>query len=105
IEQSLAYQYAERERLRLQQLTQEQNQALQEINGSLERRVQERTVELAATARLLERANRELERSYVTATEVFASLINQRLPQSRQTNQKVIQLVQAFCQAHKLPEE
>src|SRR5690606_2274410 len=94
-----------RERRRLQKLTQEQNLALQEMNENLERRVQERTAELAATAQLLEQANQELERSYVTATEVFSSLINQRLPQSRQTNQKVIQLVRAYCLAHKLPEQ
>ncbi len=105
IEQSLAYQYAERERLRLQELTHAQNLELQDLNESLERRVRERTAELAATAQLLEHANQELERGYVTATEVFSSLINQRLPQSRQTNQKVIHLIQAFCQAQKLPEE
>lgn len=105
IEQSLAYQYAERERLRLQRLTQEQNDALQDMNENLERRVHQRTEELAATAQLLERANAELERSYVTATEVFSSLINQRLPKSRQTNHDVIALIRAFCLAHKLPEK
>src|SRR5690606_19019616 len=36
IEQSLAYQYAEQERLRLQQLTHEQNGALQGIIGRLD---------------------------------------------------------------------
>ncbi len=105
IEQSLAYQYAERERLRLQELTHAQNLELQALNENLERRVRERTAELAATAQLLEHANRELERGYVTATEVFSSLINQRLPQSRQTNQQVIHLIQAFCQTQKMPEE
>lgn len=105
IEQSLAHQYAERERLRLQRLAQAQNEALQQMNESLERRVQERTAELAATAQLLERANSELERSYVTATEVFSSLINQRLPRSRQTNHEVIALIRAFCLAHKLPDK
>ncbi len=105
IEQSLAHQYTERERLRLQQLTQEQNEALQDINNNLERRVQDRTAELAATAQLLERANAELESSYVTATEVFSALIHQRLPKSRQTNHAVIALIRAFCLAHKLPEK
>ncbi len=105
IEQSLAYQYAEQERLRLQKLTQEQNRALQDINEHLERRVLERTAELAATAQLLERANTELERGYVTATEVFSSLINQRLPKSRQTNHEVIALIRAFCTANKLPDK
>ena len=105
IEQGLAYQHAERERLRLQRLAQEQNEALQELNENLERRVQERTAELIATAELLQRANNDLERSYVTATEVFASLINQRLPRSRQTNHDVIALIRAFCSAHSVPEK
>lgn len=105
IEQSLAYQHAEQERLRLEQLTHEQNKALQDDNEHLERRVGERTAELAATAQMLELANTELERSYVTATEVFSSLINQRLPKSRQTNHEIIALIRAFCLAHKLPEK
>ena len=105
LEQSLAYQYAEQERLRLLQLTREQNDALQDVNESLERRVRERTTELASTAQLLERVNTELKRSYVTATEVFSSLINQRLPKSRQTNQEIIALIGAYCRVHKLPEK
>jgi len=105
IQQSLAHRHAEQERLRLQQLTHDQNRALQQLNESLERRVQERTAELRATADLLDRANAGLQRSYVTATEVFSSLINQRLPKSRQTNQDVIALVRAFCVSHDLPKK
>lgn len=105
IEQSLAYHYAEQERLRLLQLTQEQNVALQDMNDTLERRVRDRTADLAATAELLKHANAELERSYVTATEVFSSLITQRLPKSRQPNHEVIAIVRAFCLAHTLPEK
>src|SRR5690606_1800041 len=37
--------------------------------------------------------------------EVFASLINQRLPRSRQTNHDVIALIRAFCSAHSVPEK
>lgn len=105
IEQSLAYKYAEQERVRLLKLTQDQNQALLDMNEHLERRVQERTIELFNTAQLLKKANNKLERGYVTATEVFSSLINQRLPKSRQTNQEVIALIRAFCVAHDVTEK
>src|SRR6185312_9808816 len=92
-------------RARLQQLTQQQNLALQEANATLEARVLERTQDLARTAELLSVARDHLHRSYITATEVFSSLINQRLPPSRQTNQQVIALVRAFCRAQALPQE
>ena len=102
VRQSLAFRHSEQERLRLQKLTEAQNAALQEMNANLELRVQQRTAELARTAELLDKAHAELERSYVTATEVFSSLINQRLPPSRQTNREVIALLRAFCAAHQL---
>ncbi|HXE19215.1 HD domain-containing phosphohydrolase [Castellaniella sp. UC4442_H9] len=105
IEQTLSYKHLKTERARLQQLTQQQNLALQEANATLEARVLERTQDLARTAELLSVARDHLHRSYITATEVFSSLINQRLPPSRQTNQQVIALVRAFCRAQALPQE
>lgn len=105
IDQALERQYLHRERDRLQQLTQEQNQALQEANATLEARVQERTAELAKTAGLLAQAHASLQRAYVTATEVFSSLISQRLPRSRQTNKEVINLVSAFAKTKNLPQK
>src|SRR5690554_4202604 len=89
IAQGLAYRFAELERRRLLELTQQQNAELTEVNKGLEQRVQERTA--------------DIEQSYVTATEVFSSLINQRLPISRQTNREVIALVQACIDALELP--
>jgi response regulator RpfG family c-di-GMP phosphodiesterase len=97
IEQCLAHRQAERERRRLQTLAQEQSQALQQMNASLEARVQERTSELTHAKGLLDKAYFDLQNGYVTATEVFSSLLNQRLPRSRQTNPKVIELVERFC--------
>lgn len=104
IGQALAYQGLVRERARLQRVTQEQNLALQEANATLETRVRERTEDLARAADMLKAANDHLHRSYVTATEVFSSLINMRLPPSRQTNRQVIALVRAFCEAQDLPQ-
>ena len=104
IRQALAFQHSERERQRLEQLTREQNQHLQELNASLEQRVRARTAELEQTADMLDLAYAELRRSYVTATEVFANLVGQRLSKERQTNTQVIALVKAYAEFHGLDE-
>lgn len=96
IRQALAFQYSERRRRALEKLTRKQNQELKELNASLEDRVQKRTAELKQTADMLDLACTELRSSYVTATEVFASLINRRLPASRLPNTRVIALIKAF---------
>lgn len=100
--QALAYQHSERERVRLEALSLEQNQRLQELNETLEQRVMARTAELEQTADMLDLAYEELKRSYVTATEVFSSLVNQRIPKDKQTNTQVIALVRAYAELHGL---
>lgn len=104
LRQALAFQHSERERLRLETLTREQNQRLQELNETLEQRVKARTAELEQTADMLDLAYEELKRSYVTATEVFSSLVNQRIPRDKQTNTQVIALVRAYAEQHGLGE-
>ncbi|MEX6502748.1 HD domain-containing phosphohydrolase [Pseudomonas zhanjiangensis] len=104
LRQALAFQHSERERLRLEALTREQNQRLQELNETLEQRVKARTAELEQTADMLDLAYEELKRSYVTATEVFSSLVNQRIPRDKQTNTQVIALVRAYAEQHGLGE-
>ena len=103
IEQALAYKALKEEREQLLRLTHEQNAALQAANETLELRVQERTAELAKATESLRQAHDELQRSYVTATEVFSSVISQRLPPERQTNKEIIALVRAFGKVRELP--
>jgi response regulator RpfG family c-di-GMP phosphodiesterase len=102
IQQALAYQHSERERIRLESLAQEQNQRLQDLNATLEQRVLARTSELEQTADMLDLAYEELKRSYVMATEVFSSLVNQRIPRDKQTNTQVIALVRAYAEQYGL---
>lgn len=102
IRQALAFQYSERERKRLEALTHEQNIQLQALNASLEQRVVARTAELQQTADMLDLAYEELRNSYVTATEVFANLVAQRLSKERQTNAQVIALVKAYAEQNGL---
>lgn len=104
IRQALAFQHSERERQRLEALTREQNECLQELNATLEQRVRDRTAELEQTADMLDLAYAELRKSYVTATEVFANLVGQRLSKERQTNTQVIALVKAYAEHHRLDE-
>lgn len=105
IRQALAFQHSERRRLALEKLTRKQNRELHELNATLEQKVHARTEELRETADMLDLAYKELRQSYVTATEVFSSLIDKRLPANRQPNAKVIALVKAFADYHKLDDE
>ncbi|WP_163559282.1 HD domain-containing phosphohydrolase [Halomonas sp. NO4] len=102
---ALSHQQAERERQRLETLTRAQNRELVALNANLEQRVADRTAELQQTANMLDAAYGDLEQSYVTATRVFASLINQRLPRHLQTNATVGNLLTAFAEQLGLDEE
>lgn len=102
LRQAVAHQGLERERQVLLQAVQQRNQELNDLNAGLEQRISARTAELQQTADMLDMAYEELRHSYVTSTEVFSLLINQRLPKNKQTNQEVITLTRAFCQHLKL---
>ena len=60
LRQSLEHQFSDRERLRLEQLTREQNDQLKALNATLEKRVLSRTSELQQTADMLDLAYDEL---------------------------------------------
>lgn len=104
LRQSLEHQHSERERLRLEQLTREQNDQLKALNATLEKRVEARTSELQQTADMLDLAYDELKRSYVTGTEVFSLLANLRLPKQKQTNRQLIELIRVYCKAQAMDE-
>ena len=104
LRQSLEHQYSYRERLRLEQLTQQQNDQLKALNATLEKRVLARTSELQQTADMLDLAYDELKRSYVTGTEVFSLLANLRLPKEKQTNRPLIELIRVYCRAQAMDE-
>ena len=104
LRQSLAHQHSERERLRLEQLTRQQNDELKQLNASLEKRVASRTSELQQTADMLDLAYEELKHSYATGTEVFSLLANLRLPRAKQTNRQIIELVRTWCHGRGLDE-
>ncbi|WP_397459525.1 HD domain-containing phosphohydrolase [Pseudomonas asplenii] len=104
VRQALAYQHSERERQRLQVLAREQNQQLQQLNETLEKRVLARTSEVQQTADMLDLAYEELKRSYAVTAEVFSRMVEWRLPKDKQTNRAVIDLVRAWSKANALDE-
>ncbi|MCD5983218.1 HD domain-containing phosphohydrolase [Pseudomonas sp. CDFA 610] len=104
LEQALEMQSVRRDRDALLTLADAQVEALREFNETLEQRVAARTSELQQTADMLDLAYDELKHSYVVCTEVFSSLVNQRLPRARQTNERVIEVVRAYCARHGVSE-
>ena len=71
VRQAAERQVLQRERDRLQQLTQVQNEELQVLNTGLEQRVAERTAELGL-------AHERLKKNYLATIRVFAGLLDMR---------------------------
>ena len=88
---------------RLRELSARQAQEFSALNSSLERKVAERTAELARTAELLEQAHREMHDGFVATVEVFASLI-QAGTRDAVSVRKIAELAQATAQALGLSE-
>ncbi len=104
VRQWLQFQTADRERQRLEKLTEQQNAELQKLNDQLEARVKARTSELEQTADMLDLAYIELKRSYETCVEVFSTLLTQRYPLTKQTNKAVISLARHIAENFKMGE-
>ena len=68
----------ENEKLRLEELTQRQNDALKALNASLEEKVRERTADLNQANDSLLDANKKLKASFLTSIKVFTNLMEMR---------------------------
>ncbi len=68
----------ENEKLRLEELTQRQNDELKALNASLEGKVRERTADLNKANDSLLGANEKLKTSFLTSIKVFSNLIEMR---------------------------
>jgi response regulator RpfG family c-di-GMP phosphodiesterase len=68
----------EREKRRLEELTQRQNAELRDLNATLEARVLERTAEVRQACDALAGANEKLKVNFLTSIKVFSNLIEMR---------------------------
>ncbi|MDC8760089.1 HD domain-containing phosphohydrolase [Janthinobacterium fluminis] len=68
----------EQEKLRLEKLTQQQNEALKTLNQSLEAKVEARTLQLKKTHDEVLQANDKLKTNFVTTIKLFSSIIEMR---------------------------
>ena len=75
VQHALEGKYLERERLRLQKLTELQNKQLQDINLNLEEKVKARTEEVRQTMGQLQVAHTSLKKNYVSTIKVFSNII------------------------------
>ncbi len=78
IKLALQHKKLEREKLRLEVLTQQQNEELKDLNANLEEKVKARTEEVRQTMMFLELAHEKLKKSFMTSVRVFSNLIEMR---------------------------
>lgn len=78
VRDALERKFLQAEKLRLEALTQRQNEELKDLNASLEEKVLQRTEELRQTMLFLEDAHEKLKKSFLTSIQVFANLMELR---------------------------
>lgn len=89
IRHALQQKRLEREKLRLEELTNRQNKELTDLNANLEARVLARTSELKQTMQSLEAANDKQKKSFIMSVRVFANLIEMRNPKNKGHSRRV----------------
>lgn len=87
----------EREKRRLEALTQRQNEELKELNASLEEKVKARTAELSE-------ANEKLKKGFITSVQVFSNLIELRGGAVAGHSRKVAELARNLARSLGLPQ-
>ncbi len=99
VRQALETKQLEREKDRLQRITEHQNEQLKDLNENLEQKVLARTEELQQTADMLDLANQELQQSYQHTMRAFSNLVTMRESLSGRFSQKVADLSRALAKS------
>lgn len=102
--QALEFKQLERDKLRLEAEVRSQNDALRELNASLESRVQQRTEEVRQTMSFLEMAHKQLKDSFLTSIKVFSGLIELRERSLAGHSRRVAELARSLAKKMLLTE-
>lgn len=92
VQRALESKHLRDDRNRLNRLAIEQNQQLQELNGSLEEKVVCRTKALQETATELEKSHQEIKAAYTDSVAVFARIIGMREGESSAHGDRIAEL-------------
>lgn len=104
ISQGVRIRKLEREKLRLLDLTRQQNKKLVSFNEELENRVKSRTEELKQTADMLDMAYQQLKDSYTIFMRIFSTVISSRPHLAKSRAQVVADLALKLAVLMELPE-
>jgi len=99
IKHALQQKMLERDKLRLEELTHQQNEELKDLNANLEAKVLARTEEVRQTMAFLEVAHEKLKKSFITSVRVFSNLIELRNPSKAGHSRRVAELSRTLAQA------
>lgn len=104
VRQAIERKLLEREKQRLEELTQRQNEELKTLNASLETKVEERTAELTQAHNQLVAANEKLKANFIISIKIFSSLIEMREARPAGHSARVADLARKIAAKMKLDE-
>lgn len=104
VRQAIEREFLEREKRRLEELTQRQNEELRALNASLETKVEERTAALTQAHDQLVATNEKLKANFIISIKIFSSLIEMREARPAGHSGRVADLARKLAAKMKLDE-
>jgi response regulator RpfG family c-di-GMP phosphodiesterase len=105
VQQALELRGLQKEKLRLEALTQAQNVELLDLNANLENKVQERTGELQTAHQELTLALEKLKKTFFTTVQVLSNLLELRAPALAGHGRRVADVSRRIAERMELPAE
>ncbi|MBX2880201.1 MAG: response regulator [Granulosicoccus sp.] len=105
VQSALETKHLRDERTRLIELTSRQNEELQELNSSLEQKVEARTTELKNAVEKLATSNDQIKQAYSDSIAVFSRLINIREGEGSAHGERIAELADLVAQDLQLDDD